>query len=239
MTTAEQQPPSEWQRISSATSLVGAVADALGTVRRLGADELPSWVTDLGLPAGWHAGRLAGNACPPMRLAAYGIQSDGGFDGCETIAAFGFTGRLPDGLVADNADRTLRDLEAVGIETTVLDVPAVAGAVAIRSCGYFAAGGLWLWAQHNHFVREFDGGAGGLVVQQVIVVESSRRAALDGDVTALGTALHAAFVEAIGDQLSGRPGSWASTVSAAAVPLAVRASQQNHGHVFLSANPST
>jgi hypothetical protein len=106
----------------------------------------------------------------------------------------------------------------------------VTAPLAAVSSGPFAETGL----------SEFGGGAGGLVVQQVIVVESSRRAALDGDVTALGTALHAAFVEAMGDhQFSGRPASSASTISAATVPASVRASQQNQGQVFLSANPST
>lgn len=211
----------------------------MGSVRRLGVDEMPSRIADLGVPAGWHVGRIAGDSRSSLRMTATGVQPDGGFDGCETVAVFGFTGRVPEGLVVENADRALRELEAVDIETVVLDVRSVPGAVAVRSSGYFAACGLWLWSQHNHFVSELDCGTGGLVVQQVIVIESSCRARLDGDVAVLGAALHAAFVDASGDQLSGRPLNFASTASAAAVPSAVRSTQQNHDQLFLSANPFT
>jgi hypothetical protein len=78
----------------------------------------------LGVPDGWRiAGFDSGDTQPSRIAAVYGQRPRGGWDGCETITVFGFTGipNLDD--VRRNADCTLRDLDADAITTQRLVVP--------------------------------------------------------------------------------------------------------------------
>jgi hypothetical protein len=66
--------------------------------------DVPQWLVGLAVPAGWHIARFDANGVAPSRIAVCGPQYDGGWDGCETINAFRFTG-VPDiDMMRDLAD---------------------------------------------------------------------------------------------------------------------------------------
>lgn len=109
---------------------------------------------------------------------------------------YGFSGAIPVDVLSDNADCTLRDLEAVGIETVSLLLSPVDSLGAVRTSGYFAAGGLWIWAQHSYFAAKSPVPESSFLIHQSVFVESSQRPALDADVTALSDTMHKAFVGA-------------------------------------------
>jgi hypothetical protein len=177
--------------------VVGVVARNVDALVQLGEENLPGWLTGLGVPPGWQLVRLEGSNAQPARMAVCGPQLDGGWDGCETINVFGFTGSPRDDVVCGNSDCTLRDLDAVDVTTHILATPPVPGVTAVRSSGYFATAGLWVWAQYNTYVAGAEAPSQGRIVQQCLFVESSRQAALDADIAQLGDAVHRGFVSAL------------------------------------------
>jgi hypothetical protein len=125
----------------------------------------------------------------PWRITVCGPQPDGGWEACETISVFRFAGTLPDGVLWESADRTLRALESVDITTASLGEPECSHAYGVRSSGFFSAVGLWVWGQYNYYVSDPDASERGLLVQQCLFVEASRRAELAEDIQQLADAL--------------------------------------------------
>jgi hypothetical protein len=159
----------------------------------LRADAAPLWLTQLGVPAGWQTGHLADSMVEPSRIAVCGQRPDGGWDGCETITVFGFTGIPPADVVRDNADRTLRDLAATGITTEHVDTSALRGALAVRSSGNFVIAGRWVWAQYSNYVFGSTEPSQGRLVEHTVFIESGCQARLSGDVMELTQAVHQAM----------------------------------------------
>jgi hypothetical protein len=121
-------------------------------------------------------------------------QSDGGWDGCETINAFRFTG-IPDiDVVWDHADRPLRDLHAEAITTHTLIPPQLPGTTAVRSSGCFSAAGLWIWAQYSTFIAGSIRADQGQLIQHSVFVESGCQARLNDNVIQLSDAIYQAFL---------------------------------------------
>jgi hypothetical protein len=163
---------------------------------------VPQWLAGLAVPAGWRIARFDGGGVAPSRIAVCGPQSDGGWDGCETINVFRFTG-IPDiDMVCDHADRALRDLHAEAITTHTLMTPQLPGTTAVRSSGYFATAGLWIWAQYSTYIAGSTRTDQGRLTQHSVFVESGCRARLSDNVTQLSDAIHQAFLADIGT----RPG---------------------------------
>jgi hypothetical protein len=141
----------ERRRLAAVSSVAGEVARHVKEFTHLRADAAPHWLTQLRAPARWKIGHLADSPVEPSRIAVSGPQPDGRWDGCETITVFGFTGIPPEDVVRNNADRTLRDLAAIGITIQSVDTSALPGAVAVCSSGYFVIAGRWVWAQYSTY----------------------------------------------------------------------------------------
>jgi hypothetical protein len=184
----------EWARVSAASSAVAVMARYVIGLHQLSPIELPAWLTALELPVGWRTGRFENAPSQPWRIAVYGPHVEGGFDGCETVAVFGFHGALPLRVLMESADCAFRDLDADQIETNRLSVSSGDHVEAVRSTGYFAAGGLWIWGQHSYFLADSPSSGTGVLIHQSIFVESSRRSALCSDVAALSDQILNSFV---------------------------------------------
>jgi hypothetical protein len=153
----------------------------------------PSWLNQLGLPAGWRIGHLTAGPFEPSRITLCGQRSDGTWDGCETISVFGFTGRPPEEVVRENADRTLRDVGATGIKTEHVDTSALLGALAVRSSGNFVIAGRWVWAQYSNYVFGSAEPSKGRLIEHTVFIESTCRNGLSDDVAQLTWAVHQAL----------------------------------------------
>jgi hypothetical protein len=184
----------EGQRLAGVASLAGEVARHVKHFTHPGADPAPRWLAQLGLPAGWQIGHLANNPIEPSRIAVCGQQPDGGWDGCETISVFRFTGIPPDDVVRDNADRTLRDLAAVGITRALVDTTDLPGSLAGRSSGSFQITGRWVWAQYSTYVYGSTEPSQGRLIEHTIFVEAGSQARLGSDAAELTSAVYRAFV---------------------------------------------
>jgi hypothetical protein len=202
MTTPESRPtppnpdwPAEFDRLTMVSSVVNAVSHHVSDLTPVSANNLPRWLTRLALPPEWRLAHLAGNPPPPTRIAVYGQRPDGGWKGCETISVFRFTGTLSADVVHDNADCTLRDLNAEGITTVALATPPTPGATAVRSRGYFTAGERRVWAQYSIYVAGTNTPGQGMLVDQALFIEARyRRRGLWGDIDQLGNAIHIPFL---------------------------------------------
>jgi hypothetical protein len=207
MTTPEPQPatptaswPTELGGLTAVSSIVDAVSDHVSDLTPVSAHDLPRWLRRLALPPDWHRVDLSGHPPPPTRIAVYGQRSDGGWDGCETISVFRFTGTLPANVVHDNVDYTLRDLHADNICTVALPTPSEPGVTAARSDGYFTAGGRRIWARYSIYVAGTNTPGQGMLVHQGVFVEVRRRrepyrrAELWNDIEQLGNAIHIPFL---------------------------------------------
>jgi len=190
---------SERRRLAAVSSVVNVVAHHVDDLIQIRAEELPGWLTELDVPAGWRTARLENSAVEPARIAVCGQQPDGGWDGCETISVFGFTGIPPEDVVRNNADCTLRDLDAVDVTIHVLNTPPLSGVTAVRSSGYFGTAGLWVWAQYSTYVAGSEEPGQGRLIQHAVFIESGCQAQLGGDISQLSDAIHQAFCTELGD----------------------------------------
>jgi hypothetical protein len=183
----------ERRRLAAVSTIAGEVARHVHEFTHLRADAAPRWLTQLGVPAGWQTRHLAQSTVEPSRIAVSGQRPDGGWDGCETITVFGFTGIPPEDVVRDNADRTLRDLAATGITRERVDTSALRGALAVRSSGYFVIAGRWVWAQYSTYVFGSTEPSQGRLIEHTVFIESGSQARLSGDVAELTQAVHQAL----------------------------------------------
>jgi hypothetical protein len=185
------------QRRAAVSSIAAVAARHVDDLAELHAEDLPEPLRRLGAPPGWRLANLAGSPVQPARVAVYGQHPDGSWDGCETIRAFGFTGALPADVVRDNADRTLRDLNAENITAGALAAPPPPAATAVRSSGYCTIAGRPVWAQFSSYVAGPTPAARGLLIEHSLVIDSGCRARFDDDITHLSNAIHHAFLTAI------------------------------------------
>lgn len=183
----------EGRRLAAVSSVAGEVARHVHGFTHPRHGTAPSWLTQMGVPAGWRIGHLTGSPVEPSRIAVCGQRPDGGWDGCETISVFGFTGIPPAEVVRENADRTLRDVAATGIKIERVDTSALPGAVAVRSSGNFVILGRWVWAQYSNYVFGSAEPSKGWLIEHIVFVESTCRAGLRDDVAQLTGAVHEAL----------------------------------------------
>jgi hypothetical protein len=194
MTSAAREPANDWHRLATASSVVDAVTHHVGDLTQLRAEDLPEWLTGLGVPAGWRLACFGGKGVQPSRIVVCSRQIHGGGDACDTISLFGFTGAPPVEVVHDNADRTLRDLHARGITTQTLATPPLPGATAVRSSGYFSTAGLGVWGQHSTYVAGSAGPGQGCLILHSVFVESGCLTTLTTDIAQLTDSVHHAFL---------------------------------------------
>jgi hypothetical protein len=192
VTTSQQSD--EWQRLSSAVSLSDIVARTVTDFAPLPArDTLLCDSGTVAVPAGWHLASPGDTAEQPVRVAVTGHRSRGGWAGCDTLAAFSFTGVVPVDIFIDHATCTLRDLNASGVTTQTLETPAMPGVCAMRSAGYFTAARLRIWAQFRTYVAGSEHPGSGRLVQHSFFVTTQRRTQLRTDVAYFSEVVHNSF----------------------------------------------
>ncbi len=174
----------EGQRLTSARSPVLSVATKLPSFRLITDSEIPPWLAELPVPAGWRVGRYQGHGLVPWRVAVTGPHPDGSWDACETISAYVFDGMITAEDLQSDADVTLRDLDATDITTAVLQDDR---GVAVSSSGLLAAGGVWIRAEHTFLATE------NMLVHQSIFVDADAERHLAPTLHELGRSLRAAF----------------------------------------------
>jgi hypothetical protein len=187
----------EQRRVPTVSSVLNIVAAHVNDFVQLRGDELPEWLTELGVPLGWRIARVDCGGIQPLRVAVCGPHFDGGWDGCDTISVFAFTGVAPVKVVRDNADCTLRDLDAEGVTTSILATPPTPGVCAVRSSGYFSTAGLWVWAQYSTYLAGSDIPGQGRLIQHSIFIESGCQARLSDDIIQVSNAIHYAFFNTV------------------------------------------
>ena len=163
--------------------------------------ELPAWLQQLRLPAGWRLAQFDASLTQPARMAVCGPHPDGSWDSCETISLFRFTGTPSEALVLDTSDRMLRDLGAEAITTYPLSIPPAGRVAAVRSSGYFSAAGQRIWLQYSTYLAGSESPGAGILIEHGIFVESNRQASLHDDITELSSAIRDAFVSTVAPSL--------------------------------------
>ena len=83
----------EWQRLSFANSLGAQVAQIVADFRLATVEEvLGAECAALTIPTGWLVAASGDTVQEPVRAVVTGHRSRGGWQGCDTVAAFQFTG---------------------------------------------------------------------------------------------------------------------------------------------------
>jgi hypothetical protein len=198
MTPPSPDSPIELSQLTAVSSVVNVVARYVDGLAPIPADELAEWVAGLAVPADWQVLPLDANAAPLARIAVHGQRPEGGWDACDTLSVFRFTGFPPREVVEDNAECTLRDLGAgEGIHTTVAPPPPP-GVAVVRSDGHFDIAGKPMYAQYETYVASSDQPGQGRLIQHSIFVDHGSFFRLGRDVGQLTGTVHDAFLTAIG-----------------------------------------
>jgi hypothetical protein len=191
----DPQLSAEWERLSTASSIVEVISSHVDDLApRPVRDALPSLGSDL--PAGWQVVALSGGAAA-LRVVLTGQRADGGWDGCETLRTFTFTGTPPADIVADNIDTTLHDLDAEGIFTYAVTFPPHPGLAAARSSGYVTVAGRSLWARYSTYLHGSLNANHALLVQHVVFVDTHSRTRLGPSIGELTDHVERAFLASI------------------------------------------
>lgn len=157
---------------------------------------LPHWLPGLGVPVGWTIASVNLEPLQPARVLT--LPSPGSastWDGCEVLNLFRFTGTPPDNVVADSADRTLKDLGANAPLTYRMTMPPGLGIVAMRSRGVIVVGPRRLWGQVTNFVVTTPGE--GALIEHTILIDARARARLAPDITLLSDSVRKALLASV------------------------------------------
>lgn len=187
------------EQLTSAESVLDRIGASVGTLTLIRLTESGEWRSSLFEPPdGWKVGHVGGD--PQLsRIAVTGPRSDGGWDGCETLSIFGFTGSGPAATeVVQHNDATLQSLAADSTTTYVLDTALSTDVIAVRSSGYISSTGRRLWAQTSTFVRAGYSQTQGVLMCQTLVIEARYRGPWRDDIADLSDAVHLAFVSQAG-----------------------------------------
>ena len=188
------QPPDGRARPSSASSPADIVARHVTDFAPVPVEGVSPHAREVfDCPPGWLLAAPGDSADHPVRVVVTGHRSRGGWEGCETLAAFSFTGCAPNNAVVDNAARTLYDLNASGITRQTLATPQFPDVCAVRASGYLTAVGLRIWAQFSTYLAGSHEAAGGRLIQHSLFVTTQRRTQLRTDIAVLSDAVHHVF----------------------------------------------
>jgi hypothetical protein len=181
--------------LRSVSSVVDEVRRHVTNLSAVPAQDLPEWLQSLDVPSGWQQARIGDGAVPVGRVVVSGHKPEGGWEGCETLTLFRFNGTPPSTIVEENAERTLRDLDADNVHSYSLAVAAGPSASAARSSGYFTADQRRIWAQYSTYMGLDDDG--GFLIEHAIYVDAAQRALLRHDVEDLADAVHSVFLDRV------------------------------------------
>lgn len=177
------------------SSVAEEIRRKIGPIALVPTESLSYWLPDLSLPASWTIATTPSGAMPATRIALRRFTEQAAWDGCEVIALYQFTGTLPEQLVHDSADRTLRDLAAHSLQRHTVTLPPTPGTTAVRSSGSFNLGERSMWGQFTNYVVN-TGVTGGLVEHSVLV-RAPLRARLARDIGALTENIHRSLLTSI------------------------------------------
>ena len=159
-----------WQRSLSGSPLLDALAAAVDGWEQLQAAEA-DWLTHTELPAGWELIPVAEDSPTPLRVATIALDGHPGWVACQALSAFRFTGAPTPELLRDNAEHSLRQWRAKGINTARLVMPDWPGVVGVRSDGSVMTTEGRLWVRYSTYLRGSTEPGQGLVVQEVLIAD--------------------------------------------------------------------
>ncbi|MDM3975999.1 hypothetical protein QRB36_17675 [Mycobacterium marseillense] len=102
---------------------------------------------------------------------------------------------MPEKLVFDNAERTLRDSGADSIHTHHIDTPPQYGVIAMRSSGLLHIGARTVHSQYTYYT--INTAAGGALIEQAVMVGSDAQPTLSGEAAKLTDNLYRALLASI------------------------------------------
>lgn len=201
---SSEQLRAEQDRLASAASLIGIIAEHVDGFVAVTGESIPEWISRLPLPHRWQITDVSGPTdVQPARVVGYRAQPDGGWEALETLRLFEFTGSPPAEVVFDNSDCTLRDLAApLGAATAIFGPPATevldtaesTGLIAVRSSGQFVLSQRWVWAQYSTYIAPSEPPDQSLMLQQILHVDSTCREELEADIAELRDTVLQAFI---------------------------------------------
>jgi hypothetical protein len=175
------------------SSLAEVLAQHLGALTFVPAADLPLWLPDLGVPEGWKAGGPERSTVTRMLLRR--IYSSDHWDACEVLNLYRVPGVIPESLVLNHVDRTLRDSGANAIESHRIEVPLHYNVIAARASGVLSVRDRAVRSQYTDYA--VNSAAGGALIEQTLVVVAGAHIQLTDELTALSTNLERALLISI------------------------------------------
>jgi hypothetical protein len=185
------------------SAVIDALTPYISDLRLLAPPDRPDWLAQVAAP--WQIAHLNARGVQPTRTALTDARGDGGWDGCETVSVYRFTGTPPCAVVTKNNDCTLRGLGAESPTTHPLANPAGVGMCAVRSSSYFTSGGRRMWAQYSTYVAGSDVRDGASLTLHCVFVSADARTRLRNDVIDLSDEAHEAFLATVNADASTTP----------------------------------
>jgi hypothetical protein len=178
---------------TAVSSLAEVLAEHTGGLTFVPPAHLPLWLPELTVPQGWDVGAIDGATVTRMLLRRLG--SGDHWDGCEVLNLYSVSGAVPEPLVLDNADRTLRDSGADAIQTHRVVMAPRYGVIATRASGTLRIGARTVHSQYSYYV--VNTAAGGALIEQAVIVGSDAHLILSGEVAKLTDNLYRALLASI------------------------------------------
>lgn len=185
----------EWAaRLASVPTVARVLADHVGDLTPVATDQLRRYIDQLPLPHGWLRTQFDDpELVQPLRMAVR-PNADGGWDGCETLAVFGFTGAPPSSdVLRQLTEQTLHGLGAENISaSSEKKLPFDQRITRVRSSGEIDLAGQRVWLQHTIYLARAQPPEVGMLIEHTILVAAARRADLREDVETLSNRCYGA-----------------------------------------------
>jgi hypothetical protein len=178
---------------AAVSSLAEVLAQHLGALTFVPAADLSLWLPDLGVPEGWKAGGPERSTVTRMLLRR--IHNSYHWDACEVLNLYRVPGVIPESLVLNHVDRTLRDSGAEAIESHRIAIPLRYNVIAARASGLLSVRDRAVRSEYTYYA--VNSAAGGALIEQIFVVLAGAHALLTDELTALSTNLERALLASI------------------------------------------
>jgi hypothetical protein len=123
------------------------------------------------------------------------IRSSDHWDACEVLNLYQVPGVIPEALVLNHVDRTLRDSGAEAIESHRIEIPLQYNVIAARASGVLSVRGKAVRSQYTDYA--VNSAAGAALIEQTLVVVSDAHILLTDELTALSANLERALLTSI------------------------------------------
>jgi hypothetical protein len=180
--------------ITALRSVVGEIAAYVADLLLCSTSNAPEWLRRIPIPTGWQLAQFEGQEVAPTRTAVCGQRSAGGWDGCDTVSLYTFSGSVPLDLIREANDWTLRDMSAESVTTRPLVTPCGGSVGAVRSSGYLTLSDRRLWAQYSTYCLASRAPGSGVLLLHNVFVGADVRGWLRNDIAELSDVVHTAFL---------------------------------------------